>query len=130
MDTTYSMFGFIDLVVCGCGVYGLYSWYMLVKKHKILKTFLLGADTNPEQCKDLDGFATFMGPKIMILSIVLLAFGGLSAYNSYVQPVGAIVWVGMAIFFVVIIWYCVQLKKADGIYFDKGKRIKEKALKK
>ena len=42
MDTTniYASFGFIDIIVMCIGVYGFYSWHMLVNKHEIKKTLL------------------------------------------------------------------------------------------
>ena len=134
MNNIYSSFGFIDLVVMGVGVYGFYSWYMLVKKHEIKKTLLIGGNGTAAQCTDVAGFAEFIWPKLLVLSAAMLIFGGISAYNSYVGDVGMVLWIGMAIFLAIIIWYCVQLKKADKLYFSttpqKGKSIKDKALKK
>ena len=130
----YSSFGFIDVIVAVVGVYGFYSWYMLVKKHEIKKTLLVGGDSNPAKCKDIEGFASFMGPKLMILSTAMVIFGGISAYSSYVQSIGNAIWVGLVLFLVIVIWYCVQLRKADKLYFDqgnpKGTVIKNKALRK
>ena len=129
-NSLYSSFGFIDIFVIAMGVYGLYSWYMLVKKHEIKKTLLIGGSTTPEQCTDIEGFAGYMGSKLLILSADLLIFGSFSAYNSFVADVGAILWVGMAVFLAIIIWYCLQLRKADEKYFQKtGRSIKDKALK-
>ena len=68
----YSSFGFIDVIVAIVGVYGFYSWYMLVKKHEIKKTLLIGGDTNPAKCKDIDGFADFMGEKFIVNKNVLI----------------------------------------------------------
>ena len=133
MDTAniYASFGFIDIIVTCLGVYGFYSWYMLVNKHEIKKALLLGGNITPEQCIDVEGFANYMGTKLLVLSADLLIFGSLSAYNSYVKEVGVILWIGMAIFLAVIIWYCVYLRKANEMYFStKGKSIKDKALKK
>lgn len=129
----YASFGFIDLIVIACGLYGVYSWYLLVYKHEIKKTLLIGGNTNPQDCKDIEGFAAFMGTKLLILSAVMIIFGGISAYSSYVEFLGTIVWVGMAIFLVIIIWYCVQLRKAEQKFFDQGSTkgsIKSKALRK
>lgn len=130
----YASFGFIDLIVIGCGFYGFYSWYLLVYKHEIKKTLLLGGNTTPEQCTDVEGFAKFMGPRLLVLSAAMVVFGGISAYNSYGSGIGNFLWVGMALFLAVIVWYCVQLRKADHLYFHdnekKEKSIKEKALKK
>ena len=135
MDTSniYASFGFIDIIVMGVGIYGFYSWYMLVKKFEIKKALLLGGSSTPEQCKDVEGFSNYMGTKLLILSTDLLLFGALSAYNSYVKEIGMILWIGMAIFLAIIVWYCIHLRKADALYIStagkNGKSIKDKALK-
>ena len=134
MDTN-QMFGFMDYIVLGCGVYGVYSWYMLVKKNEIKKAFLLGGDNTPEDCTDVAGFADMIGIKLLIASIGMLVFGSLSLYNTYVQDLGAIFWVGMILFLGILVWYCVMLRKAHLKYFPKtpvkkGSSIKNKALNK
>ncbi len=133
MDTTniYASFGFIDIIVVCVGVYGFYSWYMLTNKHEIKKTLLIGGSLTPEQCIDVEGFANYMATKLLILSADLVVFGALSAYNSYVKEVGMILWIGMAIFLAIIVWYCIHLRKANEAYFSvTGKKsIKDKALK-
>ena len=134
MDTT-QMFGFMDYIVLACGAYGVYSWYMLVKKHEIKKAFLLGGDNTPEQCTDVAGFADMIGTKLLIASIAMLVFSSISLYNSYKQDLGAIFWVGMIVFLGVLVWYCVMLRKAHLKYFakgsvKKGSSIKNKALNK
>ena len=134
MDTN-QMFGFMDYIVLGCGVYGVYSWYMLVKKNEIKKALLLGGDNNPEDCTDVAGFADMIGTKLLIASIGMLVFGSLSLYNTYVQDLGAILWVGMILFLGILVWYCVMLRKAHLKYFPKtpvkkGSSIKNKALNK
>ena len=128
------MYGIMDLVVTGCGIYGIYSWYMLVKKLVIKKAFLIGGTNQPDDCRDIQGFADFMGTKLMILSIAMIVFGAVSAVNDYIQSVGIIIWILMAIFLIAIIWYCVQLRKADEMFFSQGAKtgntIKNKALNK
>lgn len=132
MDTG-SMFGALDMIVFGCGLYACYSWYMLTKKQQIVKTFLVAADTNPEHCSDMKGFTAFMGNKILILALTMLVYGGISLYSDYVRDLGKIIWALIAAFLAVVVWYCVQLRKADALYFQKSAKkgsIKEKALKK
>lgn len=130
----YSSFGIIDLIVIACGFYGFYSWYMLVYKHEIIKTFLVGTNTNPEGCTDIEAFAGFMGTKLLLLSAATVIFGGICAYNSYGPGIGNFIWPCIILFLAIIVWYCVQLRKADSLYFStgakKGESIKNKALKK
>lgn len=134
MENLYSSFGIIDLIVFAVGFYGFYSWYLLTKKQEIKKLLLLGGSYTPEQCTDVRGFAEFMGTKLLILSAVMVVYGGVSVYDSMVEPIGAALWIGMAVFLAVIVWYCVELRKGNQCYFSldakSGKSIKEKAMKK
>lgn len=136
MDTATmnSMFGFMDFMVLFCGGYGIYSWYMLVKKHEIKKAFLLGGDNRPENCTDIEGFANSIGTKLLIASFGMLVFSAISLYNSYKQSLGAFYWVAMMLFLAVLVWYCIMLRKANDKYFvsgtSKGNKIKNKALNK
>ena len=133
MDTV-QMFGFMDFIVLFCGFYGVYSWYLLVKKHEIKKAFLLGGDNTPERCTDVAGFADMVGTKLLIASIAMLVFSSISLYNSYKQDLGAIFWIAMVLFLGILVWYCVGLRKAQLKYFTtsalKGNNIKNKALNK
>ena len=112
MDTN-SMFGFMDLIVLGCGVYGIYTWYMLVKKNQIIKAFLVGGDLRPEDCVDIPGFANYIEKKLMFTSIIMIVFGAVSAYNDYVQSIGPVIWVAMGAFLAILIWYCFQLRAGN-----------------
>ena len=127
-----SMFSFMDLLVVGCGVYGIYSWYLLVYQHEIKKAFLLGGDYRPEGCKDIQGFAKAIGPKLLATSIGMLVFSGLSLFNDKVANIGVIYWIAFVLFLALLIWYSMVLRKANKEYFaeNKSKDIKNKALNK
>ena len=131
-NNIYASFGIIDVIVVCMGVYGFYSWYLLMQKQEIKKTLLVGGALTPEQCVDVEGFGKFMGTKLLVLSTTLVVFGGISLYDSNVSDLGAVLWVAMAVFFAVIIWYCVHLTKAQKLYFNvkSGKSIKDKAMNK
>lgn len=129
---TGSMFGFIDMVVLGCGLYGIYSWYLLLYKKEIKKMFLLGGDYQPEGCSDIDGFAKAMGTKLLIVSIAMILFSGLSMYNDNVASVGVFYWIALVLFLVLLTWYSAMLRKYNKQYFaeSRSKNIKDKALNK
>lgn len=129
---TGSMFGFIDMVVLGCGLYGIYSWYLLLYKKEIKKMFLLGGDYQPEGCSDIDGFAKAMGTKLLIVSIAMILFSGLSLYNDNVASVGVFYWIALVLFLVLLTWYSAMLRKYNKQYFaeSRSKNIKDKALNK
>lgn len=134
MDNIYASFGIIDLIVFVVGFYGVYSWYLLTKKQEIKKLLLIGGNYTPEQCIDVKGFAEFIGTKLLILSAAMVVYGAVSAYDSMVKSLGAVLWICMALFLAVIVWYCVELRKANSRYFSldakTGNSIKEKAMKK
>jgi hypothetical protein len=131
MDTG-SMFGFMDIIVLGCGIYGIYSWYMLVKKHVIKKAFLLGGNLQPEQCKDVEGFAKSVGTKLLIASFAMIAMSGVSLFNDRVKSIETVYWIAMVAFLALLIWYCFALRKANIEFFTTSgsKGIKNKALNK
>lgn len=134
MENLYSSFGIIDMIIFVVGFYGVYSWYLLTKKQEIKKLLLIGGNYTPEQCTDVKGFAEFMGTKLLILSGAMVVYGAVSAYDSMVKSIGVALWICMAIFLAVIVWYCVELRKGNSRYFSldakAGKSIKEKAMKK
>lgn len=107
----------MDLMILLVGVYGLYAAWVLKNKGKIIKLFLTFKDTNIEACKDLQGFANEMSPKLSTLSATLLAYGIISVLNYYVIDIHTLYFVMMAVFLVVLFWYGMAIKKALNQYF-------------
>lgn len=75
MDTIWNI---TDLIVLGAGFYALYAAYVLRTQGKIVKTFLVFKDTDVSSCKDLQGYANLMSPKLMVLGGVMVAYGAVS----------------------------------------------------
>lgn len=111
------IFNLIDIVILGFGFYALYSAYVLKKEGKIVETFLVFKDTDVRTCKDLQGYANYMSPKLGLLGGFMVAYGGVSVLNTYVVPIETLFWVMFVGFLVVLIWYSFAVKKAMKIYF-------------
>lgn len=108
---------FMDLIILAAGVYGLYAAWVLKKKGQIIKLFLLMKDKNPGDCKDLQGFANCMSPKLRTCAGVMLIYGLIAVLNFYVIDIHTLYWVMVLVFLVVLFWYGLQLKKAVEQYF-------------
>ena len=114
---TNSIFGIMDFLILGAGLYIFYSWYLLQYKGEI-KEGVLVPQGYAKRCKDLDGFRSFIGPKVLALGIVSLLSGGICLYSDYVKSVSSYIYLGVtALFFIVLIWFITQTKKAQKLYF-------------
>lgn len=117
MDTN-SLFSFMDIMILGCGGYLLYAWILLMFKGEIRKGVLLpdGADV---QCHDLDGYRKFIGWKLLVFALSGIVCGILGLYSDYVAPVNSYLYLTLTVlFFLVLIWFTTQAKKAEKIYFS------------
>ena len=94
MDTIWNI---TDLIVLGAGFYALYAAYVLRTQGKIVKTFLVFKDTDVSSCKDLQGYANLMSPKLMVLGGVMVAF--------------------IILFLAVLFWYGYEVSRAMKKYF-------------
>lgn len=61
------LFNLIDIMVLGFGFYAMYSAWVLQREGKILRTFLALKDTDLDSCKDLQGYANYIAPKLWAL---------------------------------------------------------------
>lgn len=107
----------VDLMILLVGVYGLYAAWVLKNKGKIIKLFLTFKDTDVNTCKDLQGFANEMSPKLGTFSGTLLAYGMVSVLNYYVIDIHTLYWMMMVVFLIVLFWYGMAIKKALNQYF-------------
>ena len=116
MDTN-SIFSLMDFLIIGAGVYIFYSWYLL-KFKGVIKEGVLVPQGWATRCKDLEGYRSFISSKLLALGIVALVSGGISLYSDYVQQINTYIYLGVtAVFFVVLIWFVTQTKKAQKLYF-------------
>lgn len=111
------LFNLIDLCVLGFGIYALYSAYVLQREGKIIRTFLVFKETDLDSCKDLQGYANFMGPKLWALGGIMVMYGAVSLINTYLVSIQTLFGVMMAVFLLALIWYAMEAKKAMKKYF-------------
>ena len=112
-----NIFNLIDIAVLCFGIYAMYCAYVLQAKGKIIPTFLLSKDVVPASCKDVEGFARLMGPKLQTLGGVMIVYGGIALLNAYVMDVSSLFLLMLAVFFAVLVWYGIEIKKALKRYF-------------
>lgn len=111
------IFSMIDWMVLAFGAYALYAAWVLKREGKIVKTFLVFKETEAEDCRDLQGYANDMSPKLWALGLVMMAYSGVSLINTYLVPITSLFWVMMGVFLLVLIWYGFEVKKAMKKYF-------------
>lgn len=111
------IFNLIDIFVLGYGLYALYSAYVLQHDGKIIRMFLVFKETDLDSCKDLQGFANFMAPKLWALGGIMIAYGVVALVNTHIVSIESLFWVMMAVFLLGLVWYAIEVKKAMRKYF-------------
>ena len=115
------MIGLMNLITLGGGIYCLYAWFQM-RNGKIPPKFaLLNRELPPEKCLDEEYYVSYMRPRLLILAVILIAFG---AFNMLDAQLGLLqAWVpesayllvsfvvGSMIPLAVIVWFAVCLSK-------------------
>jgi hypothetical protein len=112
------MFSLMDLIVLGCGFYGLYTVYLLKTTGEMKTKLLLSSEIDFKKCKDKAGYIKYVSPRLIIFSIIAIVNGALNLIHSYVvilpQPVILISYIALL---VVIIWFAVISKKSVKMFW-------------
>lgn len=112
MDTN-SMFGFMDLIIVGGGLYVIYQYIKMIHSRKLETSALLPKEIDPKKCKDVEGYIQYIGPKMLTFGIVATLCGLLGLIQDYTQKIGYPVYLaGMAVFVAAAVWYSIAIKKA------------------
>ena len=112
------MVSIIDAIAVGAGVYVFYAWFVMKTSGEIKKAVLMRDDINLKKCKDLEGYKNYVAPKMLVMAIACVLYGGAGLVNTYVMALPTAVYLGvMAVFFVVLVWYAMQTKKALEIFW-------------
>ena len=115
---TNSLMSVMDVIVLGAGVYVLYGWFMLMFRGEIRQGLMIPKDVRPKDCKDFEGFKSYMGIRSLILGILAVANGAMGLYQDYVQPVPpTIYWIMFGAFLIFLIWYAYCSKQALKLFF-------------
>ena len=109
-----SFFGFVSIIVLGCGLYALYAYIKMKKDGHINETLLLGKNQMEYQCKDKDAFMKKASPAVLLFGVVSTLYGVVDLIHYYVTKIKILDTIAMIAFFVVLIWFMVytaQLRK-------------------
>ena len=119
MDTN-SMFGFMDLIIVGGGLYVIYLYIVMVRTRKLENNALLPKEYDPKKCKDVEAYIRYIGPKMLTFGIVATLCGLIGLVQDYTKKIGYPVYlVGMVIFVIAAVWYSVAIKKAMKEFWGK-----------
>ncbi|MEF9940721.1 MAG: hypothetical protein RSA90_01840 [Lachnospiraceae bacterium] len=110
----YGIFGFISMA---CGIYCIYAYMTMKKTGQINTTILLSKDANPKKCRDTAAYLSEMTPKVLVMGIAAILYGGVDLGDAYGLPVGQFFWIVAGIFMVVLIWFAVSVAKGKKKYF-------------
>ncbi len=110
--------GIFGLIGVGCGLYCLYGYYMLRFRGEIVHSLFLPKDMNIKTCKDFKGYSSEAQKPALILGVIVLVYGAVDLYNTYVNRVAAgLLDVMIVLVFAAIVFFSVRMKKINKKYF-------------
>lgn len=109
--------GIFGLIGVGCGIYCLYGYYMLRFKGEIVQSLFLPKDANVKKCKDLNGYRSEAQAPALVLGIIVLLYGALDLYNTYVQAVGWMLAVMIVLVIASVCFFAIRIKNLNKKYF-------------
>lgn len=110
--------GLIDGIIFACGIYMLYSAYLMKTKGELKVGWLISKNINLERSKDVSGYISYMYPRVLIFSICTLIYGAIGFYSTSFQSLGTIQTVTFGGFFVVVVWFAYISTKASKKYLS------------
>ncbi|MDD2979647.1 MAG: hypothetical protein PHN80_06695 [Hespellia sp.] len=108
--------GMISVLILGCGLYILYSFYNMKKTGVISETLLSGKNIG-KKCKDKEGFLKESLPYVLILGIFTVLYGAIDMVNNFVTPLGMIDVIAAFVFVAVLIFYVLITQKLKKKYY-------------
>ncbi len=116
------LFGFVSVIVFGCGIYSLYAYFQMKKTGNINETLLLGKSYAEHLCRDKKGFLEKAMPAVLVFSLTAIGYGAVDMVHCYVTPLGAIDTAGMILFLAVIVWFMAYTTKLKKKFWGSGGR--------
>ncbi len=117
MDMT-PMYALMDAMILACGVYVVYLYLDMMKTGAIKSSMLLPQNLNIKKCKDVQGFIRFTGGKQLAFGVISIICGAAGLFQDFTQKLGTVPYViAITAFFVVAIWYAMQIKKAIRLFW-------------
>ncbi len=109
-----------DIISLVAGFYCIVTFVKLkVAGNRLFpNSLLVPKDLAPKDCLDAPAYVKYIGPRILILGIVMLVQGALSALNSAAPYLSVLAYNAMmGVCFIVIVWYAVCSVKANKKYW-------------
>lgn len=119
-----SMFDLIlTAMYIGCGGYCIYTYFIQKKAGELLANKILCPNNgDPKTCKKPEEYIRYMLPRILILGIGMMFFGGLFLLNRYFGSGSMAASLALTtVPLVLLIWYAVIQRKAVKLYWQAGK---------
>ena len=76
------MWGFIGIFVLCCGIYALYSFFIMKVKGEINASILLGKDYTYKKCKDKEAYIAKTAPALFVFGLSDRCDSLLCSYND------------------------------------------------
>ena len=127
MDSSYSFL--LDLITALAGAYVFYVWYRLKKEGGLFDNqLLIPKGSKASECLDEPGYIRYISPRLLVLAMVCLVSGGISAVDDQtgflaqlfpqVEKISFYVNVaGEMLAFAVLVWYAICWSKSRKAYW-------------
>lgn len=110
-----SIFGFIGVA---CGLYIFYAVFKMKTAGEINETILVPKNKDVRKCRDKAAYIGEAVPKMCVLGAVVLLYGCVDLYSSFVQPVGkGLFWAVMLLLLAAIVWFGASVSRMNKKYF-------------
>ncbi|MFA9375711.1 MAG: hypothetical protein ACERKZ_03040 [Lachnotalea sp.] len=110
--------GWIDGIILACGVYMLYSAYLMKTKGELKVGWLVSKNIDLERSKDVSGYIKYMYMKVIAFAICTIVYGGIGVYSTYFTSLGMIQGIAFGLFFVMVIWFAFISARATKTYLS------------
>ncbi|KAB1439518.1 hypothetical protein [Candidatus Galacturonibacter soehngenii] len=110
--------GLIDGIIFACGVYMLYSAYLMKTKGELKVGWLVSKNVNLERSKDVPGYISYMYPRVLFFAISTLIYSFVGFYNAYITSLGIVQTVTFFGFFAVVVWFAIISTRASKKYLS------------
>ncbi len=111
LDLLFGLFGL------GCGLYCMYSAYMMKKTGIINETLLVDQVTRTKKCKDKTAFIQETNGQVWLLGIAATLYGTVCLLHAYVIKLDVLLWVIMALFFADLVMFSIKINKVKKKYY-------------
>lgn len=112
-----SIFGFVSIIVLGCGIYSLYAYIKMRQDGHINETLLLGKGYMEYQCKDKEAYMKKAMPAVLLFGIVSTVYGIIDTVHYYVKPLGMADTIATVVFLIVLVGFMMYTLKLKKQYF-------------